>query len=242
MLKRLLGAAAAKPAAVAVPGTIDPLSEYPGGFDVGPTDRRAWWAARAFAVLALLLAAVSITLGLALVTLMPLKEKELVLVQLHPQAQQVVEMQPLRIGAPGLEIATRGWVAEWLQRRHEVVPDETFMRQAVLWVQLRSDPNVRTAFETESRKFIDDAIKQRVTRRCVVDTGSVNQQAPGLWVVRFELVDADQKGVELARATWSGTVRVEFRPQSATKGDTDKSAASVNPFGFTVLEYSRVRT
>lgn len=241
MLERIFGRPG-KPMAVAVAGAADPLAQYPGAFDVGPADRRAWWAARAFAVLSLLLAIVAATLGFALLTLMPLKEKELVLVQLHPQTQQVVEMQPLRIGAPGLDIATRGWVAEWLQRRHEVVPDDSFMRQAVLWVQLRSDPGVRSAFELESRRFIDEAIKQKVTRRCVVDTGSVNQQAPGLWVVRFELVDSDAKGTELARATWSGTVRVEFRPQSATRGETDKSAASANPFGFTVLEYTRVRS
>lgn len=240
MLTRLLSRPAQP--AVAAGATSDPLREYPGDYDVGPADRRAWWAARAFAVLALVLGAALGAQSWALLTLMPLKEKELVLVQLHPQSQQVVEMQPVRIGAPGIEVATKGWVAEWVQRRHEVVPDETFMREAILWVQRRSDTGVRNAFEVESRKFIDDAIKQKVSRRCIVDAGSVSQQAPGLWVVRFDLVDSDARGAELARATWSGTVRVDFRLQSATKGETDRSQALVNPLGFTVVDYTRVRS
>lgn len=213
---------------------------YPGAYDTGHMDRRAWWAARAMGLVAGIEAFVIGLQALALYGLTPLKSVEIVLVNLNPASNQVVEMLPLKVGTQGLSIATRYWLAEWLKRRHDITPDAPFMRAQALWLQKRTQSDVFAKYVETNGELVKDAIKKQITRTTAVEIGSINEQAPGLWVADITTADQSSKGDPLQQENWRVTMRVEFHKTEISKAELDKGADS-NPFGLTIVDYVRVK-
>ncbi len=239
-------------ASAAQPMNAEHLGDaYPGNKDTGDPVARERAVTRLLGVLLVASLGLNVVMGAAVSVLVPNYRVELALLTLQPESKMVVEVQPLRMGRPGMEIYLNGQVREWILKRHQVVPNDTFMTQQVLWVFNRSSDDVRREYERSSRNFVRQAVDRGITRTIPEDRIAVTSQGNGFYVVDFEAVDTADDGVGEARQNgaprvikqyrWRVEMQVGLQPQRIQNAEFNNYKL-VNPFGFTVMSYSRTDT
>jgi len=239
-----------------IPIPTDPEAEaraggaqgYPEGYDIPSLrERRYLWTARLLAFISLLSMILNVTLGMALVSLTPLKEIRPFLVQLTETKDTVFgTIRPIgddpSFPRSGLPFLTRQLVGEYVRYRHELVRSEEIMRTRWIkpgFVSMMSSNDEYSRF-TQS---VGEAYKQLRKADATIDVqiNAINlvetQGAmPGVeaYQVEFETHTTSTQIKLDERATWIASIEVEYRSMK----NVPANDVRFNPTGFTVRNYT----
>jgi len=230
-----LGGAGERPVKSVAVAEMEPMGvDYPGNCHSDDPGRIAQIAARWFAVaFGISFAANLVQAGFQMVAVEDIRLEPLWL-SADPKSDQVVTVQPARLGSDGLRLAERGWVKEFVLRRHTVIDDNKAMGANITWLRARMGDGPWTDMLQE-RGVINDAIAHNVTRTVSVST--VTWHSDGFYLVDFSYSDS-QKGREIGNGVFRANIRFDYRKTDIRRGDLDNTADLTNPFGWTVMFYS----
>lgn len=172
----------------------DDLGRFPAEVDGSPSRARTTdKALRAVSIVAIVSAMMNIALIMLIITLFPLQKVYPFLVTFKNQDNQVVKIEPMEVGAVGMDYATEDAVRDYVTQRHSYVPVESAM--IAQW-----GPASRLAARTEStiyQKFLE-ASKTESERMMAagykreVSINSVQRIARDTWQVSFVTMDVPQ--------------------------------------------------
>lgn len=169
----------------------DDLGPFPQEVDSNPSQSRTQERAlRAVSIVAIVSGMMNIALIMLLIMLFPLQKVFPYLVTFKSQDNQVVTIEPMEVGAPGMLYATEDSVRDYITQRHSFTPIEAVMKAQ--W-----GPGSRLAARTTAelyQKFQDPARAE--TERMMtagysrtVDINSVQRIASDTWQINFTTVD-----------------------------------------------------
>jgi len=208
---------------------------YPKAVDTGHQHRREAWMIRILAVIASFEALTIAALGFAIASIVPLKRVDLALLQVSNSGEQVVEVKPLRVDLPALEVATRSWVIDYVKQRNTVVPDQKVMDDRIRFVRERSSAEVFREYAERNRNFLPQAVAQRLARNVTIKVVTRDKSRNAIWFVDFLTTDTFP-GADPATRSFRAQLVVDFKPRLTTAGDLERLDL-MNPFGFTVQRY-----
>lgn len=253
-----------KPKKSAAPVDGDDLGPYPADVDGSPTRQRVIERALRMTTIGLGVSAVSnVALVALMIGMMPLKEVYPYLVTFKDSDNQVVALEPISSGAPGIQYATEANVRQYVKLRHSFTPvnsrmDSQWGRDSQLAAMTSEDEfgQFETAAKTERAQMMSKGYNRQI------EIESVTMIRPDTWQVAFKTVDslggrggtltadptstldASQVGSAQTLATadltpasstkrWLATMNIAYEPQRVSY---DKRL--LNPLGFTVTDYS----
>lgn len=242
--------------AMAERSTVD----YPIGRDVpGLPDRRAAWSARLLAVLLLASIILNIVLGMAIVTLLPLKEIRPFLVQVADERNVFVAIRPIeeitapqadgRQGVPiaGMELLTQQLLGEYVRYRHEIVRSTAVMEQR--WLQggilsMMSTQDEFARFQAATAPIFQEMRQNDVTQEVIIESinlqrrfipgPSPQQSQPGSALIQFRLIGRAADARVITDRSWNAIIEFGFYPIERIPA----SRRFLNPTGFVVTNYT----
>lgn len=214
----------------------DRLGNYPTKFDISSLgDRRAWWTARLFAMIAGVSILLNIALTWGIVGLTPLKTVQPMLVTFAEKSGQVVKIEPMQTGTKAADLVAQSLAREYVLYRASVVRDEN--EQLRRWGQKgyvgrRTTPEEFNRFVGGAAKVAFDEMRaNNITREAIIITS--NKISDGYYTVDYDTIDRGPDEREITRQSWTASLTVAFLETSVTFEDM-----YVNPNGFTVLSYT----
>jgi hypothetical protein len=222
-----------------------------GDLDTGPGRRRDRAAIGALTVAVGALAwAFTLQTG-TLVSLMPLQRYYPMLLQAEDDSRRVVRVEPVFDVLGAREVATEGWIREFLRYRHELVPSEAEQLRRADWLASRLSDRLWREFQAASEANWTLALQDGLVR--TVSTGRAALQARAdriregeaipreFWIVPFTITFAGQT------TSWVGEIELTYRIVDLARERIDAFAAAgaagapfaePNWFGLTILSYS----
>lgn len=216
------------------------VGKYPSKFDI-PTlqDRRYVWVARWLAVVAAVEGLAIVSLGFALMMLMPLKEIRPFLVQFAQESDVVATVYPITTEMSGFEALTQALAREYVIKRHAIVASDAEMERR--WGR---DGFIRlTSTEDGYKNFINGVLREDfqairkagATREIKVNGVSrLPNSNKGIFSlhVDFDVIEKAADGSVLRQVGAFATVDAEYRPKQIPL-----EYRFINPTGFTVVAY-----
>lgn len=249
------------------PDGADDLGRFPAEVDSNPSRARSTEKALRSMALGLTVSGMmNIALIMLVITLFPLQKVFPYLVTFKSQDNQVVQIEPMALDAPGMLFATEDNIRDYVVQRHTFVPIEDTMKQR--WggasrLAARTDPELYARFASAATDETKQMLGAGYAR--TIDINSVQRIGGDTWQVNFTthdslptsagtLTGASAFGnqpstvgtpgnptlptiAQVQDQNWITTLRVTYRPQNVTY---DKRL--LNPLGFTVTDYSVSRT
>jgi type IV secretory pathway component VirB8 len=170
----------------------DDLGRFPSEVDGNPgVAKSTEKALRAVSIVAIVSGMMNVALIMLLITLFPLQKVYPYLVTFNDKNEQVVNIQPMEMGAPGMLYATEDAVRDYIVQRHSFTPIDAVMsaqwgKGSKLWS--RTSPQLYAAFaspaQDETRKMKEANIQR------TVKINTVTRLADDLWQVKFTTDDA----------------------------------------------------
>jgi type IV secretory pathway component VirB8 len=217
----------------------EPIGEtWPGEKDSGHTHRQYIWTARWFAVIAAISLSGNVVLAGAVAALVPNYKVYPLFLTLSPKDDLVYSIQPVRQDLPVVKVMLSFWVREWVEERNIVHPDQGDMAKRLKFLAERSSPVVIQDLRSETNQnFVRQAIQRKLTRETKVI--SVTNPVPGYYVVDFATTDYIGTA-KVQEGQWRAQLRIALRKVELTKTDLDNidDEPYLNPFGFTVIDYT----
>lgn len=238
----------------------DDLGPFPADVDDSPTRQRVVERALRMTTIGLAVSAVSNVAFVSLIIAMfPLKEISPYIMTVKEKDDQIVALEPLATGAPGIQYATEANVRQYVKLRHGFTPVNSIMDAR--WGS-GSQLSVMTT-EAEFAEFSQSASAERLR---LMELGmnrdirieSATMIRPDTWQVNFvtnesrggaggtlssgALADSDATPEELAITAssiptntrrWLATMTINYEPQRVSYDQR-----LLNPLGFTVTDYS----
>lgn len=205
-------------------------------FDSGSESRRLAWALRAVTLVAAIngLAAAAAVFGL--VSLLPLKTVEPMLLTVDRAENAIVRVSPFTKGAEGFRLMTEALVRRYVDVAHTVQLDPKAMQRRWGGDLYRMSgqevfEDLREAFAAPAQKLLDRKISRGV--EIEGDPRLLDEQGGQLYYqVTFRTIDSRlMKTVSTRR--WIASLVVAFLPDEVAYEDR-----YINPLGFRVIRYS----
>tara|TARA_B100000929_G_scaffold113502_3_gene89974 strand:- start:428 stop:1222 length:795 start_codon:yes stop_codon:yes gene_type:complete len=251
-----------KSKATAAPTEGDQLGPYPADVDGNPTRQRVIERALRMTTIGLGVSAVSnVALVALIIGMMPLQQVYPYLVTFKDSDEQVVALEPISSGAPGIQYATEASVREYVKMRHTFAPINS--RMDAQW-----GPDSKLAAMTAEDEYgqFDAAAKNERNQMMArgfnrqIEIESATMIRPDTWQVSFTTIDSlggrggtltadPSTSIEAASGDtsliqsdltppsatkrWLATMNIAYEPQRVSY---DKRL--LNPLGFTVTDYS----
>jgi type IV secretion system protein VirB8 len=201
--------------------------------DTGQTYRAAWWMAWIFATCLVVSMLGNVSLGLALVRLLPLKEVVPMVLTVSDRANQIVRVEPFELRTKGFELFVQALLKGYVEKRetidlHTEVPrwqEINWLSSDDVWLtfkHLMEKANKESPFEHYKR--------EGVTRTVHVKT--VSRIAEHVYRVEWESADShltEPRG----QGNWVSTITIAFQEKAASYEDR-----YMNPVGLQVVGYS----
>lgn len=212
-------------------------------FDTGHAYRGLAITTRILSCITVFQMVVILVLGLTIWSMQPLVRIEPYFLQVEPESKSVVRVQPMERDATLVDQLEIGWVRDYVRMREEVLPDAPLMTRRARpfdgWVARRSTDAVYAGYRQDNETFMRDAIRERVTRRVVLDD-PVRLPAKGrLYQVDYVAIEQDPTNGERSRRLLRATLEVTYRPITVSDQEFHAADNEANPFGFTVVSYAR---
>lgn len=185
------------------------------------------------------LAAIAILEGIAITMMIPGYKVVPVFVTFSDKADQVVRIEPPSGRLQTIDILAEQFVRDYVVMRHTITTDkaETIDRWGSR-VRLMSTETTYSKFLEETKPIYDEMEKGNFTR--TIKVNSVLRTQPGFYQVELESFDRKQgqglADTEDTRTQWIVQMRVGYIPKNVSY-----QQRNLNPFGFTVFEYSVAR-
>lgn len=186
-----------------------------------------------------LLASIAILEGIAITMMLPGYKVVPVFVTFSDKADQVVRIEPPSGRLQSIDILAEQYVRDYIVMRHTITTDkaETIDRWGTR-VRLMSTETAYSRFLEETRPIYEEMEKGNFTR--TIKVNSVLKTQPGFYQVEFESFDRKQgqglADTEDTRNVWIAQLRIGYIPRNVSY-----QQRNLNPFGFTVFEYSVAR-
>ncbi len=202
------------------------------------------WASRLVGLFALVSMMLNITLGMALVTLLPLKQVQPFLVQIAEDKNVFTTIRPIPEAIGGLPLLTEKLVGEYVQYRHEIVRSQIIMEQR--WtangqVALMSSGAEFGRFQRQAAATFEALRQSDVTQEVVIDV--VNpirfwSEGPpaqlGVYQVQFRTIGRDAGNRVISTRYWNATIEFSFQTLEGVANDR----RLLNPTGFVASTYT----
>lgn len=197
--------------------------------------RRVELVARFSFALAALSLGVAAVMATTLLGLLPLKEKEHVLVQFDEPTAQLVRLIPERIDRRTEDQLIENSLRRYVEDRETINLVDEEVRYG--WVQAYSSEKVSRAFQEQMMTSnpespLNEFAKKKLTREIHILSAGRVPGSGGTWQVEFTTIDRrNQKAVQ--RGEWVATLAVR---RGAIEGPAD--VVRLNPLGVRVTGYA----
>ena len=195
---------------------------------------------RLMSVVVLLSLALNISLAGALLWMFPLLRVEPYILQVHPDGQMVVQLQPLRgANLPSSEVVVKGIIERYIIEREEVIEIEGVMRRR--WTHQTSYIANHTAGKLYKafKKVAEERLKsiQRQPYRRTVELESIISVSDDTWIYKAQFKVESSLG-QIQRST----IDIKFYEATielvrSSRRERNIKDAMRNPFGFYVVGY-----
>ncbi|MFN7755046.1 MAG: VirB8/TrbF family protein [Holosporales bacterium] len=214
----------------------DKMGAYPADVSVPALEgKRQLFTTRVFALAFTVSMLLNVVLAFTLSVLMPLKRVEPFLLTFSDKSQQIVRVEPISKDASGFQLLIESMANEFVKIREEVIFDE--QEQQRRWTQYIRPRVPQRDFEAFLKemadvypKLRDAGLGQTVE---IVRTQRVSQNTIEVY---FDVTAVDRRGTVKSRDSWIARISFGFRQQAVSL-----SEQYLNPLGFTVLNYQRVK-
>ena len=235
----------------------DELGYYPEKVEVKAfPERRFLWTSRFFVVISCLSLCLSMILGSVLNILIPMREVDIVPLQIDYQLHQVTRMQQSEVRVYAGDLVTESLMAKYVTERYTIGDNFDEMKDRLgegKFIFLSSDKDVYGYFKDNELPYFE-LLQQRGVRR-KVEIINIYPVSFNFWQVRFRTIDtapdlsvrdfmdlmkvnletileAPKQGEPLV-STWVATMRMNF---NFAKYD-NKDVGLINPYGLTITSY-----
>lgn len=249
----------------------DDLGPFPSNVDSNPSAGRAQERAlRIVGLVAVISGLCNVAFIMLFATLFPLQKVYPYLVTFKAKDQQVVSIEPMSLGAPGMVYATEDNIRDYIVQRHSFVPIRDRMTEqwgANSRLAARTSMDLYQRFAQASKAETEQMLRSGYTRN--IDIKSVQRLSGGpsgeTWQVNFDTDDTlpTNNGTLSANPTFiasganpTGTGNAVLSSVSPTQKQSWVATLRItylpqrvtydkrllNPLGFTVTDYSVTRS
>lgn len=214
-------------------------TQYPGREDTGHANRRRDISLRLMAFIVGVQGVIILGQFAAIMQLLPQQRWVPMLLTAQTPDHFVVKVEPLEDQKTALLIAEKGWIAEWITYRHEIVGDQGEMVRRIGWLMPRTEENLLIQTKAATHKVIDDALNRRMTRTLDRNSLEIVNLSPGYWEINFKLL-LSEEGSPIGELVLRSHMRTGLRRTVNLTPDQARQADPSLAFGFTVLGYDPV--
>ena len=229
-----------------------PIGEgYPQGVDTGSQVKRLHAALWGLGGLVVLLTVIAVAQGVALARLIPLKQVEPWVYEVHPERAAVVRVRPLTDRKQSLQMYLRAEVKRFVIYRHAVIPSMAAMEERIAWLRSRAGDGVQV-FEQRARRNVETALEKDLWR--YVEILDFEREA-NRYVVTFRTelirsaegpseVNGKPSGRVMERKRHTAILEMRLRAREVPRAALESRDLldAGNPFGVTVMRYERSTT
>lgn len=204
--------------------------------DMGVSERRLLWSARAFAIFAALSVCLNVVMAVALAQLTPLVRVQPYLVNFQNKSEQIITVTPITKNLDDARKVTERLVRQYVLLRHTILPTVNEMERR--WgvgsdLQYMSTRAVYKEFTSEDYKKGMELLSQQGLSRGI-EIGYVNVlTSKNAWEIGFTTYDMYPQANQPKEKRWRAVVEVTYQPTKVSR-----RARFRNPLGFFVRRYS----